>query len=54
MMLDISYKTSVVISLARGDGGLDYEGFRQLAGCFIKDGDHGCIGNSGVGKEVGF
>lgn len=54
MLLKISYKTSVVIALARGGDRLDYEGFRQLAGCFIRDGDNGCIGNVGVSKEVGF
>lgn len=54
MLLKISYETSVVIALARGGGKLDYEGFRQLASCFIRDGDYGCIGNVGVSKEVGF
>lgn len=42
------------MALARGRGRLDYEGFRQLAGCFIRDGDYGCIGNGAVSKEVGF
>lgn len=54
MLLKFSYETRVVIALARGGGRLDYEGFRQLAGCCIRDGDYGCIGNVGVSKEVGF
>lgn len=54
MQLNISYETSVIIALARGGGGLDYEGFRELAGFFIRDGDYGCICNGGVSKEVGF
>lgn len=54
MLLNFSYETRVVIALPRGGGRLDYEGFRQLAGCFIRDGNYGCIGNVGVSKEVGF
>lgn len=54
MLLNISYETSVIIAVARGDGGLDYERFRQLAGFFVRDGYYGCICNGGVGKEVGF
>lgn len=50
MLLNISYETSVVIALVRGRGRLDYEGFRQLAGCFIRDGDYSCIGNGRVSK----
>ena len=54
MLLKFSYETSVIIALARGGGRLYYEGFRQLAGCFVRDGDYGCIGNVGMSKEVGF
>lgn len=54
MLLNISYETSIVIALARGGGGLNYEGVRQLSGCFIRDGNYGCICNGGVSKEVGF
>lgn len=60
MLLKFSYETSVIIiitALARESGGgcrLDYEGFRQLAGFFIRDRDYSCIGNFGMSKEVGF
>lgn len=41
--------------LLEADGcGFDDEGFRQLAGGVVRDGDHGCVGDSGVGEEVRF
>lgn len=54
MLLNISYKTMIVNTLARDRSGLDYEGFRQLAGCFVRNWDYGCICNGGVSKEMGF